>query len=310
MLHNNIDFRPIWHSQEIYDLKELWQSELSLLSIHNQVINFYIPDIKEILAITSPCLYRGPFAIGLEQKAFNSIKTLIEHNKLTRTTFQDNHLHLHFRDHTIINTELDKTRSTPFSINSLIYNELSNDNCTSNMPNSLNRLTKFLLSNNHGDSITVLNNDNFNYFQKQIGTYFPIFVNKMFHNEFDHKFMNSRNQLVGLGRGSTPTGDDMIHGSLLGVHVINCLTKNKIKIPSISTVDDNQTTKLSYHMLRIGEYGVTPEPVLSIIHSLVNDKSVSQRQLGNLRNIGSHTGLDIITGLIATLQWGYSFNIL
>ncbi len=103
------------------------------------------------------------------------------------------------------------------------------------------------------------------------------------------QFEQACSSLVGLGCGSTPTGDDLIHGALIALHYLRRTTSFDVPIPSLPHSIGAKTTLLGAHMLEMGARGLTPEPVKNFAVNLLAGKPVEPTFAG-LRRMGSDSG--------------------
>jgi len=111
--------------------------------------------------------------------------------------------------------------------------------------------------------------------------------------------------LVGLGPGSTPTGDDLLTGMAAAMYRfcaagaldLGCLAALRA---SLRAVRPGATTPVSTEMLRHAAEGQFLEPLIRLVHSL---GAGSPRDLGEaasaLSAIGSHSGNDLAYGAVA-----------
>ncbi|MCX8013504.1 MAG: DUF2877 domain-containing protein, partial [Rectinema sp.] len=115
------------------------------------------------------------------------------------------------------------------------------------------------------------------------------------------EFETSAGRLIGLGVGSTPTGDDLAHGAMIAMHLLAALHGRVWFCPNISDMVMKRTTPLGRHMLEMGRSALTPEPVLFYIDHLLSGDSLAP-SLDELRQIGSDTGLSIAVGIYLVIR--------
>jgi hypothetical protein len=115
------------------------------------------------------------------------------------------------------------------------------------------------------------------------------------------QFEQACSSLVGLGYGSTPTADDLIHGALIALHHLKRITRKDMTIPSLPRSIRAKTTLLGAHMLEMGSRGLTPEPVKDFALSLLSGKPIEPAFAG-LRRMGSDSGPSVAVGFYLTAQ--------
>ena len=117
-------------------------------------------------------------------------------------------------------------------------------------------------------------------------------------------FLQGVQQLVGLGFGLTPTGDDALLGFTLAMELdpanrgfISGLTDDILSwLPG-------RTTEISEQFLRLGLQSQYAEPPLNLLQSLYHgDTDAQVTAIGQVLRIGHSSGGDLLTGLTAGLQ--------
>src|SRR5579859_2289298 len=119
--------------------------------------------------------------------------------------------------------------------------------------------------------------------------------------------------LVGLGNGLTPSGDDFLGGLFFGLQVISQLFPAEIGIDlervqrALVRITD-RTNMISGTMLNDLATGQGPEPLHDLVHLLATPASPGSILAGAraVASIGHSTGWDLLTGLLAGLQWTWS----
>jgi hypothetical protein len=108
--------------------------------------------------------------------------------------------------------------------------------------------------------------------------------------------------LVGLGRGSTPSGDDLVCGALLTYRYFMQSRRERWQPPRILPETVAGTTLLGAHMLEMGRRGLAPEPIKDFLSSLVRGES-NVSILSRIAMLGASTGFDIAHAALATLEY-------
>jgi hypothetical protein len=121
------------------------------------------------------------------------------------------------------------------------------------------------------------------------------------HLAFDHL-----QELVGLGPGLTPLGDDVILGGLLALNrwkrVINPdldLVKFNQLLLSIAT---EKTNKISVSLFNCAVKGSGDERLLVILDSFFSGEEPTIEQMRDLLNWGSSSGVGVLTGIFACVR--------
>lgn len=114
-------------------------------------------------------------------------------------------------------------------------------------------------------------------------------------NIFENYFQNKRNtqnliELIGLGQGLTPSGDDYIVGIMAAFYLENNFTPNIFN--TIVKEAKNKTNKISYNYLKNGKNRLFKKEILDLIYDLDNIEKIKK-----LEKFGSSSGQDIIYGI-------------
>ncbi|MGS0687985.1 DUF2877 domain-containing protein [Nakamurella sp. GG22] len=112
--------------------------------------------------------------------------------------------------------------------------------------------------------------------------------------------------LVGLGRGLTPGGDDVIAGLLGALHALgrqDVVDRVRSRLQGL----DGRTTTLSADLLRLAVDGHACLEALGVLRSTTSaDRGPAARAVGRLLSIGHTSGADLATGMAAGFQFGDS----
>jgi hypothetical protein len=107
--------------------------------------------------------------------------------------------------------------------------------------------------------------------------------------------------LVGLGPGLTPAGDDLLCGALLALHAIDQAALARDLYAAIDEVAPFATTPLSAACLRAAAEGQSSEPLHETIVALLANASVA-RPLEAVARIGHTSGWDALAGAVLVLR--------
>lgn len=109
--------------------------------------------------------------------------------------------------------------------------------------------------------------------------------------------------LVGLGAGSTPGGDDVLCGTLAGLHATG--RSALVQQVSVAALDglEQRTTLVSADLLRLAAAGhACAEAVEVLLAAGRGPGPVLRRALARLLAVGHTSGADLATGLAVALQ--------
>lgn len=119
-------------------------------------------------------------------------------------------------------------------------------------------------------------------------------------NDTNQNVQNAK-QLIGLGQGLTPSGDDFLVGLLLAFSIIkkNVFCK-KTWGEQVVKEAKNNTNIISYTTLKYAAIGQTREIIQLFIDTLVSGKEDEQvkQTLSNVIKIGSSSGTEIAWGIL------------
>ncbi|WP_342546207.1 DUF2877 domain-containing protein [Lysinibacillus sp. FSL K6-4013] len=110
--------------------------------------------------------------------------------------------------------------------------------------------------------------------------------------------------LVGLGPGLTPSGDDFLVGLFAIIHLQNSpCSMYKPLCESVIKVMQPLTNEISFTTLKKAAHGQVRESICSFIHTILYGTEVeSIEALRRVLAIGSSSGTDIALGLISGLE--------
>jgi hypothetical protein len=112
-------------------------------------------------------------------------------------------------------------------------------------------------------------------------------------------------ELVGLGPGLTPSGDDFLGGLLFAAHSLKTAHPrhfNWEEEPVTDLIDwaSTQTHPISHAILRDHAFGHGPEPLHDVVASLLKGQDLGRTMGGakRLLGIGNTSGWDILVGML------------
>jgi hypothetical protein len=105
--------------------------------------------------------------------------------------------------------------------------------------------------------------------------------------------------LVGLGPGSTPSGDDLVAGLLLTLHYAGRPEAEPLRAVAATA----RTTRLASSMLRWAAQGEAREHVLLLLRSLFEEPAPRAAEpLGPVLRYGATSGADMAAGILIGLE--------
>ena len=107
--------------------------------------------------------------------------------------------------------------------------------------------------------------------------------------------------LVGLGPGLTPAGDDLLCGALVALHAIGQVALARDLYAGIGEVARFATSPLSVACLKAAADGLSSEPLHETIVALLANQSVA-RPLEAVARIGHTSGWDALAGAVLVLR--------
>ncbi len=125
-------------------------------------------------------------------------------------------------------------------------------------------------------------------------------------SENKHQFVKTVVQIIGVGEGLTPSGDDFVCGMLAAFHYLNDDKEiNKLLnllMTKLSLVLDT-TTSISREYLMYAMMGEFNEYVVGLLHAYNHDQQY-QEYLEKISSIGHSSGSDFLVGLYYGLLEG------
>jgi hypothetical protein len=280
-----------WHAADLEEHEGC--SELTLLSIHDHVINFQVTAWHNLLMVAGPDLEKGPSVIGLSESDFKLFSRQVKNEpdgffgtSVLLTGPAERSIRLNWRS----------GRSCSFTAPRVLEHDLNKMRLAVGIYRALlkqsgiNTESAVLLQLAGGDQ----------YFRQKIRDIFPVLVDSLLEKD-KSKFIDCCRNLIGMGRGSSPTGDDLIHGALAACHSFAAETAFLDEIAEEFHEAAQKTNRMGRHMLETGRKGLTPEIVRLFICS-VAEGSPDRLILQRLLKIGSGTGADLAFAILCYIR--------
>ena len=292
--------------QPVTFLNALWAAEdlhlfggqktAGLYSSHRHYINFRVKTSSRLLVLVRQGAESGPAALGLKAEDFQ----LILNNLAVFKTglFEKDRLILEF---------------SPFQ--AVVYHSLGKTICfappvfkKAEAGLLQQRTAKYLnyLIKNQGllsasPALVLFNLPGADaYFRKSVAKHYPQLVAALL--EYNSRaFLKAAAGLIGLGRGFSPSGDDLIAGALLAAHYFNPKKQLFAQIKAGLNPLLERTNCMGAHMILNGALGLAAGPIKNFLLSFT-EAGFSIEPLQRLLALGSSTGLETALAVIFYLQ--------
>lgn len=267
---------------------------LRVLSVHRQVVNLVVNGWPHLLALSSPALYKGPAAICLEEEGFFVCRDQI--SRLSTGWFQPGSINLAGKEGGLtidwancpsyLFDPPPLPAANPLKLNRPLDLLRSRLSLAGEVPSSA-----ALLGIEGGES----------YFRAAIMESFPPLVGSLLTGSKEQFDIYCR-RLCGLGRGATPTGDDLIHAAVITCRYYFHSNDLSWTPPDYPSGLRFATTYLGAHMLEMARRGLTVEPVRNLLSGIFTG-TLNLNRINLLLEIGSSTGYDLAAAIWYTLSY-------
>ncbi|MFZ2780528.1 MAG: DUF2877 domain-containing protein [Rectinemataceae bacterium] len=257
---------------------------LCVTSLHNHVMNLQVDEWNHMLMLADPEMYRGPASAGLDMPDFRTLQRCVKPGDTG--CFRDGRIE--FYGESGISVSLSAAERISFSVPSIV----EFDRASVAAAGVAKTMTE--LAAPHLCSCLFADSGVDDLFRETIRHEFPRLLQSLSQGN-QAGFEDSCSSLVGLGYGSTPTGDDLIHGALIALHYLRQATDSDIPLPSMPRSMGEKTTLLGAHMLEMGRRGLTPEPIRDFALNLLAGKPLPP-PLAGIRRMGSDSGCTTAVG--------------
>ncbi|MEW5784581.1 MAG: DUF2877 domain-containing protein [Bacillota bacterium] len=286
--------RPVealWYAADLDGYR--FDAVLRVLSVHEQVINIEVSGWPHLLMLAAPTLPRGPAVVGLPAAAYKSCRAKLPPGAAGR--FSPGAIcwpgtgeapAINWRGRPVLSfTPPGGPAGRVQDIKSTLrrYRQLLDRA-------GFDSAGAVLLERPGGEP----------YFRQAIQSAYPILVHSLLDNN-EQEFNEACRKLIGLGRGATPTGDDLIYGSLTAYHFYRRVSGDAWAGPRYADGVLQHTSPLGRHLLEMGRKGLTPEPLRDFLNSILRG-SYKEELLEKLTQIGSTTGFDITIAVLSLLN--------
>jgi hypothetical protein len=280
-------FEANWYAADLDSCST--RSKITRLSLHDHVINFRVDSWPHLLMVTDSQLERGPATVGCSDHIFSEIAGTAK--EMNSGWFEPFNVTLSSATE---ETCLNWRRAEPcdFSLPKIsIFDRVT-------MLKTVEAYLAMLRKMTHQSAAAVLLGlpGGEDYFRQEISNNLPDLVNALITvNEKD--FIKACRNLIGMGKGFSPTGDDLVHGALVAFHC--CMNDNAFIVKINESFHElfKQTNYMGQHMLEMGLKGYASEAMIAFIITL-NDEVVKKATLNRVLQIGSGSGFEMVIALL------------
>jgi hypothetical protein len=283
--------KAIWHACDLYTYVQNYN--LEPVTIHDHVVNLSDASWKNLLIIGDSVPAKGPASIGLSNRDFISFKKILvagakgkfsKHQIIFKTSGES--LSIDWREGAPLSFALECLR--------YINREI--------VLKTVNAYLKMLAEEEIPCEAAVLagQGDANNLFRKKIRESFPPLVDSLARSD-EKKFLSNCRNLVGMGRGLTPDGDDLIHGTLVAFHYLNYNRDFIKRIEKEFLQIALSTNLMGRHMLITALEGFTLQPVKNFLLSIARG-TPEKKIIREVTSIGFSTGYNIAIAALSYIQ--------
>ncbi len=266
---------------------------VALYSVHEQVVNYTVPGRLPLLILAGPEIEKGPATIGLARDEFLVLREAA--GKWPAGYFNSRTLALGNNGEGL---EVSLQRGEKYSFSVTAPRCLDTDQ----LCYAVNRYTAMYkailrkeVSFASGAALLGLPGGD-DYFRQEIAGHFPRVVNALL-TKNANLFISSCQKLIGMGRGATPEGDDLIHGALGAYHYLVNDLAFLDKIAGALRKTMINTNVMGRHMLESGLRGLIADPLHHFLESLVKGRP-DKASLKKVLAIGSSSGHSLAMAIV------------
>ena len=258
---------------------------LRVVSRHNHVINLQADEWKHMVMLADPEVYKGPASAGLDMLDFRALQSCVKPGDAA--CFREGEIE--FYGSFGIRVSLNAAERVSFSVPPNVKYDAAAIGAASVRDSMAELAAPHLCS-------CLLKDGGFpaDPFAETLTREFPRLLRSLADGT-QNEFIDAASAIVGLGYGSTPTGDDLIHGALVALHYLKRITHKNLTIPSLPRSICAKTTLLGAHMLETGILGLTSEPVRNFALNLLAGNPI-EPTFADLRRMGSDSGCTSAVG--------------
>lgn len=267
--------------------------KISVLSVHDLVINLRVEGWRHLLMVAAPHTWRGPAAVGLTRESFHDFKKVAYPG--LKGSFAPGIVR--FSENSMASICLCAGKDISFAPGVLPAADTAALRCV--LPEV--KVSLLAAGGDTSSSVLIGGSSGEGFFRERIAESFPKLLDSL--AAADRTGFNPACiSLAGLGRGSTPSGDDLIFGALLTYRYFMNSIGKCWQPPQIPPEAMAGTTLLGAHMLEMSRKGLAPEPVRDFLTGLIGGEN-NTGLLSRIIMLGASTGFDIAHAVLATLEY-------
>ncbi len=285
--HNNTKIDAAWFALDLGRYRDRY--ELKPLSIHDHVLNFQVDKWPHLLMVADPVLERGPATVGLIQNDFEMLSSAVK--EMDNGWFGSSKIDILVNGRSL---SVNWCSEVGVSFAPVRLSGLNRSELKSSARAYRDMLKKAAEPSASAVLLGLPGGDQ--YFRHKISANYPRLVDSLIAAK-EQDFIASCRTITGMGRGFSPTGDDLIHGALIAFNYFsyNHLFTEKI-FPGLAG-NAELTGIMGRHMLETGRRGLTSEAVQALVMSIAANKP-DPPTISRILKIGSNTGYDIAAALL------------
>lgn len=120
------------------------------------------------------------------------------------------------------------------------------------------------------------------------------------------RFLVAAQDLIGLGTGLTPSGDDFLSGMALGIarfsKIIPILIKYIPWFEGLLPIFEKKTTLLSSELFKVALHGSADERIIGAFNSVMRKNIIKDEVILPISNWGSSSGFDMMSGFYLLMK--------
>lgn len=272
---------------------------VKLLSVHEKVVNLQVDGWKHLLFVAGPKLEAGPATVSLPEHDFAFFKDYIAKSESGR--YQCGVLSITaMADESSIykSLELSWLKSNRKSFAPFFIRGTNRHTVKKALRDYRSLLAEVKSAGAAGALLDLPGGED--YFRQQIAENFPPLVEALLQNNRQNFNLHAK-KLVGLGRGLTPTGDDLLHGLLITYcYMVNQAGPGETVKYDLDILAEN-TNLFGRHMIETGFRGLTPDIFNIFLKTIVEGKA-DHCLINRIGAIGSTSGYDIAFAIMVSLN--------
>lgn len=288
-----------WIARDLFRHRGVFR--LGVFSAHRQVINLEAEGWPHLLVLAGPDLFRAPAALGLAGKDLDAVAAEI--GRVTGGRLAQERLVL-------------EGTGIRFTISwdgkpALSFGPPDGLNAPpARVRENLDRCRGVLMDRPPASAAAVLLGAEGGepFFRDAYRRHFSRILAALAESK-EQEFSASCQSIIGLGRGSTPTGDDLICGALLAARYYDQWSSGRRgwKPPRLPPGWREATTALSAHSLELSRRGLAAAPVREHLTALFTG-TWREDHLHRLLATGSTTGYDLAVAIQAAVEMWTDFR--